>query len=48
MYPKTQIMAFGLIGPQTNAHAPDERIHLPYAKKLTCALSHVMATVGQN
>jgi acetylornithine deacetylase/succinyl-diaminopimelate desuccinylase-like protein len=48
MYPKTQIIAFGLIGPGTNAHAPDECINLAFAKKLTCALSHVMATVGQN
>jgi len=48
MYPDCQIIAFGLIGPQTNAHAPNECINLPFAKKLTCALSHVMATVGQN
>jgi len=48
MYPVCQIIAFGLIGPQTNAHAPNECINLPFAKKLTCALSHVMGTVGQN
>jgi len=48
MYPETQIVAFGLIGPGTNAHAPDECINLPFAKKLTCALSHVMGVVGQN
>jgi acetylornithine deacetylase/succinyl-diaminopimelate desuccinylase-like protein len=48
MYPATQIVAFGLIGPQTNAHAPNECINLAYAKKLTCALSHVIGIVGQH
>ena len=47
MYPATQIVAFGLLGPFANAHGPNEMINLPYAKKLTCALSHVMAEVGQ-
>ena len=46
MYPQTQIVALGLIGPQANAHAPDECINLTYAKKLTCSLSHILATVG--
>ena len=48
MYPTTQIVAFGLLGPQSNAHGPNEMINLPYAKKLTCALAHVMASVAQN
>jgi acetylornithine deacetylase/succinyl-diaminopimelate desuccinylase-like protein len=42
MYPKTQIIAFGLLGPNSNAHGPNEMINLTYAKKLTCALAHVM------
>ena len=46
MYPETQIIAFGLLGPHSNAHGPNEMINLPYAKKLTCALTHVMAEVG--
>ena len=28
MYPETQIVALGLIGPQANAHAPNESINL--------------------
>lgn len=47
MYPETQIVAFGLLGPNANAHGPNEMIHLPYAKKLTCSLTHVIAAVGQ-
>jgi acetylornithine deacetylase/succinyl-diaminopimelate desuccinylase-like protein len=42
MYPETQIVAFGLLGPKSNAHGPNEMINLPYAKKLTCALAHVI------
>lgn len=47
MYPETEIVAFGLLGPHANAHGPNEMINLPYAKKLTCSLAHVMAEVGQ-
>jgi len=47
MFPATQIVAFGLLGPNANAHGPNEMIHLPYAKKLTCSLAHVLAAVGQ-
>jgi len=42
MYPQTQIVAFGLLGPHSNAHGPNEMIHLDYAKRLTCALSHII------
>lgn len=48
MYPKTSIVALGLIGPGANAHAPNECINLTYAKKLTCALSHAIAACGSN
>lgn len=46
MYPDAQILGLGLIGPKSNAHAPNECINLDYAKKLTCALSHMIAAVG--
>ena len=46
MYPNTIILALGLIGPGANAHAPDECINLTYAKKLTKALSHLIADVA--
>lgn len=46
MYPDTFIMALGLIGPSANAHAPNESINLTYAKKLTKALSHLIAEVA--
>lgn len=48
MYPDCQIVALGLIGPKSNAHAPDECINLDYAKRLTCSLSHIVGTVGEH
>merc|ERR1711904_223529 len=47
MYPTTQILALGLIGPKANAHAPDECINLAYAKRLTCSLSHIIGAIGE-
>lgn len=46
MYPNSQIIGLGLIGPNANAHAPNEAINLTYAKKLTCCLSHLLGAVG--
>lgn len=46
MYPDTEIVAFGVLGPNSNAHGPNEMINLTYTKKLTCALAHVIAEVG--
>ena len=43
MYPQTQIVAFGVGGPLSNAHAPNEMIDIAYARKLTCALSHIIS-----
>lgn len=46
MYPTTTILALGLIGPKANAHAVNECINLTFAKKLTKALSHLIAEVA--
>jgi len=42
MYPNTQIVAFGVLGPHANAHGPNEMIHLDYTKRLTCSLAHII------
>ena len=46
MYPDSFILGMGLIGPNSNAHAPNEMINLDYAKRLTCSLSHLIAEVA--
>jgi len=46
MYPQTQIVAFGVLGPNSNAHGPNEMINLRYTKNLTGALSHIIQSVA--
>lgn len=47
MYPSTEIVALGLLGPNSNAHGPNEMIHLGYAKRLTCCLSHIIQSAAE-
>lgn len=48
MYPDTEIVAFGLLGPDSNAHGPNEMLHLDYAKRLTCSLAHIIQSVADS
>lgn len=47
-YPDTQIVALGVLGPQSNAHGPNESINLPFVRKLAYALTHIVASCGTN
>lgn len=42
-FPRAQMMVCGVLGPKSNAHGPNEFLHLPYAKRLTAAVAEVMA-----
>ncbi len=42
-FPNAQMMVCGVLGPKSNAHGPNEFLHLPYAKKLTAAVAQVMS-----
>jgi acetylornithine deacetylase/succinyl-diaminopimelate desuccinylase-like protein len=42
-FPRAQMMVCGVLGPKSNAHGPNEFLHVPYAKKLTAAVAEVMA-----
>lgn len=44
-FPKAQMMVCGVLGPKSNAHGPNEFLHVPYAKKLTAAVAEVMAAL---
>lgn len=46
-FPKAQMMVCGVLGPQSNAHGPNEFLHVPYAKKLTAAVAQVIAQVPE-
>ena len=42
-FPTAQMMVCGVLGPRSNAHGPNEFLHVPYAKKLTAAVAQVIA-----
>jgi acetylornithine deacetylase/succinyl-diaminopimelate desuccinylase-like protein len=42
-FPKAQFVVCGVLGPKSNAHGPNEFIHIPYAKKLTSAIAQLIA-----
>ena len=41
-FPDAQFMITGLLGPQSNAHGPNEFLHVPTGKRLTGAVAHVL------
>ena len=42
-FPDAQFLITGVLGPHSNAHGPNEFLHIEYAKKLTCCVAHVLA-----
>jgi acetylornithine deacetylase/succinyl-diaminopimelate desuccinylase-like protein len=42
-FPKAQFLITGVLGPKSNAHGPNEFLHIPYAKKLTACVVQVIA-----
>ncbi len=46
-FPEAQFMITGVLGPHSNAHGPNEFLHLDMAKKLTACVSYVLYQAGQ-
>lgn len=42
-FPGTQFVVTGLLGPHSNAHGPNEFLHIAFAKKLSAAMAQVLA-----
>jgi len=42
-YPEAQFMITGVLGPQSNAHGPNEFLHIPFARRLTTCVAQVIA-----
>ncbi len=42
-YPQAQFMITGVLGPNSNAHGPNEFLHLPFARKLTSCVAQVIS-----
>ena len=45
-FPAAQFLITGVLGPESNAHGPNEFLHLGVAKKLTGAVAHVLVALG--
>jgi acetylornithine deacetylase/succinyl-diaminopimelate desuccinylase-like protein len=42
-FPKTQFVITGVLGPHSNAHGPNEFLHIPTAKKVTASIAQIVA-----
>jgi acetylornithine deacetylase/succinyl-diaminopimelate desuccinylase-like protein len=42
-YPKTQFVVTGVLGPHSNAHGPNEFLHIATAKKVSACIADVLA-----
>lgn len=41
-YPKAQFIITGVLGPESNAHGPNEFLHIPYVKALNCCIVDIV------
>ena len=42
-FPEAQFVVTGVLGPESNAHGPNEFLHAPFAKRLTCCIAALIA-----
>ena len=42
-FPEAQFIITGVLGPGSNAHGPNEFLHIPYAKKLTACVASILS-----
>jgi len=42
-FPAAQFLITGVLGPKSNAHGPNEFLHIPYAKRVTACVAQVLA-----
>ena len=42
-FPKAQFFITGVLGPESNAHGPNEFLHIPMGKRLTCCVAQLLA-----
>ncbi len=41
-FPAAQFVVTGVLGPNSNAHGPNEFIHIPFAKKLSASIAYIL------
>jgi acetylornithine deacetylase/succinyl-diaminopimelate desuccinylase-like protein len=45
-FPSTPYLVTGLLGPNSNAHGPDENLYVPAVKALTASVAHVLSAAA--
>lgn len=43
LFPKAQFCVTGVLGPHSNAHGPNEFLHIDFSLKLTCSVASILA-----
>jgi acetylornithine deacetylase/succinyl-diaminopimelate desuccinylase-like protein len=46
-FPKTQFVVTGVLGPHSNAHGPNEFLHIPTGKKVSASIASILADHAQ-
>ncbi|HEX2122898.1 MAG TPA: M20 family metallopeptidase [Thermoanaerobaculia bacterium] len=47
-FPQAQFLITGVLGPHSNAHGPNEFLHIPYARALTACVAQVLVDERKN
>jgi len=47
-FPKAQFVITGVLGPSSNAHGPNEFLHIEMAKSVTCCVAHILHDFGNH
>ena len=47
-FPKAKFIVTGVLGPQSNAHGPNEALHIPMVKNLSACIAKVFADLSQH
>jgi di/tripeptidase len=42
-FPQTQFVITGVLGPHSNAHGPNEFLHIPTGKRVSETIAHVLS-----
>jgi len=43
LFPKAQFVVTGVLGPSSNAHGPNEFLHIPFTKRIIGAVAFLLA-----
>ena len=44
LFPSAQFCVTGVLGPLSNAHGPNEFLHIDFSRRLTCCIASILAS----